>query len=103
MTEYRHITVDRCVRCQNPWAGWGLVCNECRQIEALEIVAKSNNYSSSSSYSGNSGADVSNGFLLFVIGLIGLFFYGNYLLDWIPLKIIWFFVTGVISIIGLFF
>jgi hypothetical protein len=104
--EYRHLTVERCVKCQNPWVGLGLVCNECRQIEAIENAAKSNQRSNSESYSGSSGQpvyDVSTFGLAMPIVAIGLFIYVNYLLDWIPLKIIWFLITGIVSIIGVFF
>jgi uncharacterized protein (DUF983 family) len=105
MTTYRHNTVERCVKCQIPWAGWGLVCNDCRQIEALENVAKSNKQASSQSYSG-SGISISpagNLELIFSIIIIGLFIYGNYLLNWIPLKIMWWVVSGIASIVASFF
>jgi hypothetical protein len=106
MTTYRHNTVERCVKCQQPWPGWGLVCNDCRQIEALENVAKSNKQPPSQSYSGGSGLSVipaTNFEFVLSIIIIGLFIYGNYLLNWIPLKIMWWVVSGIASIVASFF
>lgn len=29
-------TTVRCMRCHVPWTGFGMICNECKQIENLE-------------------------------------------------------------------
>ena len=103
MTTYRHNTVERCVKCQIPWAGWGLVCNECRQIEALENVAKNDNKSQNHSSYSVPSISISNVDLIFPLLIIFGFFYVNYLLNWIPLKIMWWLIAGMASIIASFF
>jgi hypothetical protein len=87
-----------CSDCWAPWSGLGPVCNACKQIKALKDVAKNTNtqnqYSSSSS-NGYEGAPS----LVFPSIVIFLFFYFCYLTNWFPLKVMWWLLTGLVSVV----
>lgn len=47
MTKYE--PSSRCLRCMQPWNGWGVICNECRQIEATKNLSNNNSFSGNNS------------------------------------------------------
>lgn len=85
-----------CSDCWAPWSGQGPVCNACKQIAALKEVAKSNelqNQSLSSYSSSEEGLPSLVGIAMIFIA----FFYICYLTNWIPFKIMWWIITGLVS------
>lgn len=77
----------KCSRCWSPWYGWGTICNECRQIEALGEIAAQNQRAQSSPEINSVSSDVYNPiFSWFIWGFLLIL---NLMLDWWPFKIIW--------------
>ena len=49
--QVKYTNVKRCVRCQQPWEGWGLWCNQCITIDAINKQTEANKPLSESSSS----------------------------------------------------
>ncbi len=72
----------RCVKCLNPWSGWGIICNECRTIDAI------NNQGSTTSESSSPRSESMPG-PIFTAVIWGTFLLIDYNLNFAMCKVMW--------------
>lgn len=73
----------RCSECLQPWNGWGLVCNQCKQLDAIRSLRTTSNESSSSPTLTEDQENI----LLAIFFILFLLF--NYFTGWFFIKFAW--------------
>ena len=76
-----------CMQCRQPWGGWDLICNECKQIAAINQIANrgGSTFGSSGGIGYSHGVSDANLMWIIVIAFITV----NYYTNWFFVKFIW--------------